>query len=147
MHSSPTARRDWWSYAGDNGASRYSPLDRIDRIDRIDRGNVSRLRIAWQWSSPDEAIAAAHADVAAGEFQATAIQAGGMLYLSTAMSQVVALDARTGRLRWVFHTIPRPGEQGHDTWENGSWSAMGNTNVWAPMSADDDLVRRSTGRA
>lgn len=52
---------------------------------------------------------------------------------------IAAYDVRTGERRWVFHTIPRPGEFGHDTWEDNSWSYTGNVGVWAPMSADPDL--------
>ena len=48
-------------------------------------------------------------------------------------------DVRTGERRWIFHTIPLPGEFGNETWENDSWSYTGNTAVWAPMSADLDL--------
>ena len=49
---------------------------------------------------------------------------------------VRAYDARTGREVWRFHTVPRPGEFGHDTWEKDSWIDRGGTNVWAPMSCD-----------
>jgi quinoprotein glucose dehydrogenase len=48
-------------------------------------------------------------------------------------------DARTGRLRWTFHTVPQPGEPGHETWLNESWRYTGNTNVWTWMSADEEL--------
>ena len=48
-------------------------------------------------------------------------------------------DARTGKLRWSFHTPPRGGEFGSDTWHNGSWEGSGFTNAWAPFSADDEL--------
>jgi quinoprotein glucose dehydrogenase len=48
-------------------------------------------------------------------------------------------DVRTGRRLWIFHTIPRPGEFGADTWENDSWSYTGNTGVWAQMTVDEDL--------
>ena len=48
-------------------------------------------------------------------------------------------DVRTGKRLWTFHTIPRPGEFGNDTWENDSWSFVGNTAVWAPMAADQEL--------
>jgi quinoprotein glucose dehydrogenase len=48
-------------------------------------------------------------------------------------------DVRTGRKLWTFHTIPRPGEYGNETWERDSWSYTGNTGVWAPMSADPEL--------
>ena len=52
---------------------------------------------------------------------------------------VRAFDVRTGERRWIFHTIPQPGEFGNDTWENDSWSYVGNTSVWAPMSVDEEL--------
>ena len=48
-------------------------------------------------------------------------------------------DVRTGRKLWTFHTIPRPGEFGHETWENDSWKYTGNTGAWAPLSADPEL--------
>lgn len=49
---------------------------------------------------------------------------------------VLAYDARTGEHLWKFHVIPRPGEFGHDTWEDGSWEYTGNVSSWAPLSAD-----------
>ncbi len=52
---------------------------------------------------------------------------------------VRAYDARTGRLLWTFNTIPRPGELGNETWENGSWATNGNTGVWTQMTVDEDL--------
>lgn len=45
-------------------------------------------------------------------------------------------DVHTGKLLWTFHTIPQPGEFGHQTWENDSWKYTGNTGVWTMMSAD-----------
>ena len=48
-------------------------------------------------------------------------------------------DVRTGKRLWIFHTIPRPGEFGNDTWLNDSWSYTGNTGVWAQISADEEL--------
>src|SRR4051794_6433793 len=48
-------------------------------------------------------------------------------------------DVKTGKRLWIFHTIPRPGEFGNETWENDSWSYTGNTGVWTVMSADQDL--------
>jgi quinoprotein glucose dehydrogenase len=52
---------------------------------------------------------------------------------------VRAYDVRTGDLDWTFHTIPRPGEFGNDTWLNDSWAVNGNVGVWTEMSADLDL--------
>jgi quinoprotein glucose dehydrogenase len=48
-------------------------------------------------------------------------------------------DVRTGKRMWIFHTIPRPGEFGNETWENDSWSYTGHTGVWASISADEEL--------
>lgn len=47
-------------------------------------------------------------------------------------------DVRTGETRWTFHTIPRPGEFGHETWENDAWSYTGKVGVWTMMSADEE---------
>ena len=253
------ATGEWPAYGADNAASKYSPLAQIDRA------NVAGLKIAWQWDSPDAAIAQANPGLLLGEFQATPIMVNGVLYTSTAFCQVaaidpatgktlwlydpgtwkrrkvtaksfqhrgvaywadgddariilatgdnrlIALDARTGRkistfgddgevdlgvvglqrklvldpidlfattsapticrdvvvvgqyihdqevrvdmppgdvrgfdvrtgkLKWVFHTVPMKGEFGYDTWENDSASRNGNANIWAPMSADDEL--------
>jgi quinoprotein glucose dehydrogenase len=54
-------------------------------------------------------------------------------------AHVRGYDVRTGKRAWIFHTIPRPGEFGNDTWENDSWSYTGNTGAWTPMSADQEL--------
>jgi quinoprotein glucose dehydrogenase len=56
-----------------------------------------------------------------------------------APGDVRGFDARTGKLRWTFNTIPLAGELGHETWENGSAEYTGNTNVWTLMSADESL--------
>ncbi len=41
-----------------------------------------------------------------------------------------AFDAVTGKHLWTFHTVPRPGEVGHETWEGDSWKDRSGTNVW-----------------
>jgi len=48
-------------------------------------------------------------------------------------------DVRTGKRLWIFHTIPRAGEMGYDTWEQGSEEYTGNNGVWGQMSADEEL--------
>lgn len=52
---------------------------------------------------------------------------------------VRGFDVRTGKQMWIFHTIPRPGEFGNDTWLNDSWSYTGNVGVWGQMSIDEEL--------
>jgi len=48
---------------------------------------------------------------------------------------VRGFDARTGALRWTFHTIPHAGEPGHESWENGT-ALAGAANVWSTITAD-----------
>ena len=51
---------------------------------------------------------------------------------------VQAFDLRTGKPRWKFNPIPRPGEVGSETWENDSWAVAGDANLWSLISADED---------
>ena len=50
-----------------------------------------------------------------------------------------AYDVRTGERRWIFHTIPLPGEVGHESWEDESWRYTGNTGVWGQITVDAEL--------
>ncbi len=52
---------------------------------------------------------------------------------------VRGFDVITGRLLWTFHTVAQGEEPGVETWEKDSWKEAGNANVWAPMSADEEL--------
>jgi quinoprotein glucose dehydrogenase len=49
-----------------------------------------------------------------------------------------AFDVRTGKLRWAFHTIPRPGEAGYETWPKDAWKTAGAANNWAGMTLDTE---------
>jgi quinoprotein glucose dehydrogenase len=51
---------------------------------------------------------------------------------------ILGYDAKTGKFLWKFHVIPRPGEFGHETWENDAWKWTGDVSSWAPMSADPE---------
>ena len=56
-------------------------------------------------------------------------------------------DARTGKRRWIFHTIPHPGEFGYETWPDDAYRRVGGTNDWSGMSIDRErgIVYASTG--
>jgi quinoprotein glucose dehydrogenase len=56
-------------------------------------------------------------------------------------------DARSGKLLWTFHTVPRPGEPGIETWEGESWRNRSGTNAWTYMTVDVErgLVFAATG--
>jgi quinoprotein glucose dehydrogenase len=48
-------------------------------------------------------------------------------------------DVRTGKRKWIFHTIPVKGEPGYETWEKNSADAAGNTGVWTQITVDEEL--------
>jgi quinate dehydrogenase (quinone) len=50
---------------------------------------------------------------------------------------VRAFDAGTGRLVWRFHTVPQPGEPGHETWPEDGWQRRTGVNVWSSMTVDE----------
>ena len=58
-------------------------------------------------------------------------------------------DARSGKLRWIFHTIPHPGEAGYETWSKDSWTYNGGANSWPGMALDErrGIVYAPTGSA
>ena len=61
-----------------------------------------------------------------------------------------AFDVRSGKRRWIFHTIPQPGELGYETWEDkDSWKNIGGANNWTGMSLDEKtgIVYVPTGSA
>jgi quinoprotein glucose dehydrogenase len=60
-----------------------------------------------------------------------------------------AYDVRTGVLRWTFHTIPHPGENGYNTWPTGAWKTAGSANNWTGMALDRErgIVYVPTGSA
>ncbi len=67
-----------------------------------------------------------------------------------APGDIRAFNVRTGELEWTFHTVPRPGEFGHDTWDDPeAWRRVGGANSWAGMAVDEErgIVYVPTGSA
>jgi len=60
-----------------------------------------------------------------------------------------AFDVTTGKLRWIFHTIPKPGEFGYDTWSRDAYKVSGGANAWAGVTVDphNAMVFAATGSA
>jgi quinoprotein glucose dehydrogenase len=57
-----------------------------------------------------------------------------------APGHVRGFDVRSGKQKWIFHTIPQPGEVGYDSWEDkDAWRSAGNVATWTTMSADPEL--------
>ncbi|MDP6582954.1 MAG: hypothetical protein QF681_20110, partial [Vicinamibacterales bacterium] len=93
---------EWRSYAGDAGSTKYSPLDQIDAE------NFGDLRMAWRWQTADasldmEAIREQVPRIQYRMFQASPLMVDGVLYISTALHQVAAIDAATGETLWVHN--------------------------------------------
>lgn len=67
-----------------------------------------------------------------------------------APGHIRAYDVRTGERRWIFHTIPHPGEYGHETWQDpDAWQRIGGANCWSGMTLDHErgIVFVPTGSA
>lgn len=54
-----------------------------------------------------------------------------------APGHIRAFNVRTGEIAWTFHTIPHPGEPGHETWPADAWQRVGGANVWTGMVLDE----------
>ena len=69
--------------------------------------------------------------------------------LPASPGDIRAYDVRTGALKWCFHTIPHPGEQGYDTWPHDAWTYTAGANSWAGMAVDEarGIVFAPTGSA
>lgn len=89
-------KSEWRFYGGDAGSTKYSPLDQINR------DNVRGLKVAWTWDSPDLKILEQRQRLFTLGNEATPIMIGGVLYVSTSLSQVAAIDASTGKTIWVY---------------------------------------------
>ena len=90
---------EWRHYGADGANTKYSPLDQITVT------NFSDLQIAWRWISVSTEVAEARDEITPGLFKATPLMVDGMLYVSTPLGQVAALDPGTGEPGTVD---PRP---------------------------------------
>src|SRR6478609_6043743 len=121
---------EWPAYAGTYAASRYSPLTQIDRT------NAKNLHIAWRWKSPDMAIREADPKIGPSTAnESTPLMIGGVLYTSTSLSQVAAIDAATGVTRWVYD--PKIYENGLGIPPNLGWLHRG-VAYW--RNGDDERI-------
>ena len=82
------AATEWLSYGGDKASSKHSP------IAQVGGANFNRLKVAWTWRSPDEGIARENPQLKTWTWEVTPLMVGGVLYVSTSLSQVAAIDAQ-----------------------------------------------------
>ncbi|WP_082120604.1 pyrroloquinoline quinone-dependent dehydrogenase [Pedobacter sp. BMA] len=88
----------------DKAGMKYSELNQINA------NNFDKLKVAWSWISPDAEITLKHPKLKTWVWESTPVMADGVLYISTSMSQVAAIDASNGHTLWVYDPL---------TWLNG----------------------------
>ena len=94
---------EWKYYSGDNGSTKYSPLDQINR------SNVSQLKIAWRRPQIDPALTASEPNLRlSNNFRATPIMVDGVMYASNGIGLAEAFDPETGKTIWT----QKPGADG-----------------------------------
>jgi quinoprotein glucose dehydrogenase len=131
--------REWQHYGGDAGASRYSPLDQINR------SNVKRLKVAWVHHTEDAV------ERPATTIECTPIVVDGVMYLTTAMLQVRALDAGTGKPLWNFDHAAGSSRRGAPGVNRGVtyWEDPGNPKdrrIYAPVRNQLYCLNAGTGK-
>ena len=87
---------DWTYYAGDAASTKFAPLSQIDST------NLDDLRIIWRWRMPDREVMEANDGLRPGYSKVTPIVVDGVMYTSTPLNLVAALDAETGKELWRF---------------------------------------------
>ncbi len=87
---------DWTNFGNDRANTRYTPLDQINA------SNFEELEIAWRWTSISEEVTGKNPRIKAGEFKVVPLVIDGVVYVSTEVGQVAALDAGNGEVRWRY---------------------------------------------
>ena len=105
----PVPDGEWHAIGRDAANTKYSPLDQIDA------DNFTDLEVAWRWTSLSTAVAEANERIRPSQFKSVPLMADGLVYVSTALGQVAALDAGTGEphldLRPADLRVSRPAAQ------------------------------------
>ena len=117
---------EWHSYGGDAGNTKYSPLSQINAE------NVQRLQEAWTWTSVDEDIRQKNEIIRQrGSFRSyayevTPLMVNGVLYTTTSLGQIAAIDPASGETLWSFDPVlyvdGRPAVHGFMTRGLAYWS-------------------------
>ena len=111
---------EWRNYGADQGSHKYAPLDQINAR------NVSSLQVAWSWDSPDNELVAKDPSLTPWGFKSSPLMIDGVLYISTSLNQVAAINASTGKQLWVFDTetwkLGRPANLGFNHRGVGYWT-------------------------
>jgi glucose dehydrogenase len=118
---------EWPVYGGDQAGTKYSPLADVNTT------NVSRLAIAWEWSTKEKALE--QFGTRPGNFQTTPLMIDNVLYFSTPYNRVVALNADSGAQLWAFD--PKAYEDGQPP--NGTGFVHRGIAAWRDAAAGNAL--------
>ena len=121
---------EWQAFGADPANTKYSPLEQVTVE------NFTELEIAWRWKSISTDVTERRADVRGRLFKSTPLMVGGLVYVSTALNQVAALDAGSGDLAWSFdpHAYDRV-----DNPETVNWQHRG-VSYWRDDSGADSRI-------
>ncbi|MEO2031404.1 MAG: hypothetical protein ABGZ35_04910, partial [Planctomycetaceae bacterium] len=129
-HAQSVADTEWRHFGHDAANTKYSPLNQITAE------NFNDLEIAWRWTSIETEVTSENEQLRPGPFKSVSLMVDGLVYLSTSLSQVAALDAGTGELVWsydprTYDRLDRPGNMG--------WQHRG-VSYWEDDDSDDARV-------
>ena len=124
---------EWRAYGADKASTKYVALDQIHA------DNVNELRIAWRWVSFEKEVLDENPELWSWAYEATPLMIDGVLYTSTSLSQVAAIDARTGETLWSFDPESWRNDtpskwfihRGVDLWKGRVFIATGDANLIA----------------
>lgn len=130
LEAAASQPNDWLTYSGDYSGQRYSTLSQITPE------NIGKLHFKWMLQSPN-----------AGVWEANPLVVDGIMYVSQRPNDIVALDAATGRVFWVYHYTPEPLSKVCCGANNRGLAILGNTLYMGTLDANLIAVDRRTGKA
>jgi alcohol dehydrogenase (cytochrome c) len=122
--------QNWLTYSGNYSSQRYSPLHQVDLT------NVQNLELKWVFQAQS-----------LQKFETTPLVVDGIMYLTQAPNDVVALDAKTGRVFWLYHYNPSPASRPCCGIVNRGVAILGDTLFMATVDAHLVAIDAKNGHA
>ena len=128
LRQAAQAPADWLTYSGSYFSQRYSELDQVTSA------NVGDLQLQWVYQTP-----------VFGPWQSTPLVADGVMYLTQRPNDVIALDARTGRVFWVYSYPTAPDHRACCGSNNRGVAILGDRVFMATLDAHVVALDAATG--
>ena len=137
-----TENGEWRSYSGDQGSTKYAPLDQINRT------NVKNLRIAWRRPAVDPLLSGKDPKLQVpNNFRATPLMIGGVLYAPNGVGLVEAFDPGTGKTIWIQEPPPGPDAlRGTSTRGVAYWREAGDERIFVQRGEMLIALNAKTGQ-